>query len=158
MEQHRSRASDSALKLLLRLGGGIGRRKGLKIPWDIVPCRFDSGPRHHKTNQALMPSKQHGIGAFSSCVRPLKEPPHIFGVKSILQIKLTLSKNIIAIERATLVDSIVPARWSRFGEASDRVAKGRAGGYNKLERLFVPNRVGGAGHKNWKILNERPSY
>ena len=35
------------LRALVRLGGGIGRRKGLKIPWDIVPCRFDSGPRHH---------------------------------------------------------------------------------------------------------------
>ena len=26
--------------------GGIGRRKGLKIPRYIVPCRFDSGLRH----------------------------------------------------------------------------------------------------------------
>ena len=28
------------------LGGGIGRRKGLKIPRGLAPCRFDSGPRH----------------------------------------------------------------------------------------------------------------
>ena len=27
-------------------GGGIGRRKGLKIPRSSAPCRFDSGPRH----------------------------------------------------------------------------------------------------------------
>lgn len=25
-------------------GGGTGRRKGLKIPRDNIPCRFDSGP------------------------------------------------------------------------------------------------------------------
>ncbi len=29
------------------LGGGIGRRKGLKIPRCLAPYRFDSGPRHH---------------------------------------------------------------------------------------------------------------
>ena len=27
--------------------GEIGRRKGLKIPRNVVPCRFDSGSRHH---------------------------------------------------------------------------------------------------------------
>jgi hypothetical protein len=32
----------------LCLGGGIGRRKGLKIPRNLVLCRFDSGPRHQK--------------------------------------------------------------------------------------------------------------
>ena len=30
-----------------RLGGGIGRRTGLKILRYLIPCRFDSGPRHH---------------------------------------------------------------------------------------------------------------
>ncbi len=29
--------------------GEIGRRKGLKIPRNVVPCRFDSGSRHHPT-------------------------------------------------------------------------------------------------------------
>ena len=43
-------------------------------------CRFDSDPRHHITNQALMPSKQYGIGAFSSFVRPPKEPQHVVSV------------------------------------------------------------------------------
>ena len=27
--------------------GGIGRRKGLKIPWAFGPCGFDSRLRHH---------------------------------------------------------------------------------------------------------------
>ncbi len=27
-------------------GGGIGRRKGLKIPRDLISCRFDSGLGH----------------------------------------------------------------------------------------------------------------
>ena len=27
-------------------GGGTGRRKGLKIPRDLILCRFDSGPGH----------------------------------------------------------------------------------------------------------------
>ena len=30
-----------------RPGGGIGRRKGLKIPRDLISCRFESGPGHH---------------------------------------------------------------------------------------------------------------
>ena len=30
----------------LCLGGGIGRRKGLKIPWGLSPWEFDSPPRH----------------------------------------------------------------------------------------------------------------
>ena len=30
-----------------RLGGGIGRRTGLKILSYLIACRFDSGPRHH---------------------------------------------------------------------------------------------------------------
>ena len=30
------------------LGGEIGRRTGLKILWEFIPCRFKSGPRHHK--------------------------------------------------------------------------------------------------------------
>ncbi len=29
--------------------GEIGRRKGLKIPRSVAPCRFDSGSRHHST-------------------------------------------------------------------------------------------------------------
>ena len=31
------------------LGGGIGRHKGLKIPWGLPPCGFDSRPRHQST-------------------------------------------------------------------------------------------------------------
>ena len=27
-------------------GGGIGRRAGLKILWQLMPYRFDSGPGH----------------------------------------------------------------------------------------------------------------
>ena len=30
------------------LGGEIGRRTGLKILWEFIPCRFKSGPRHHE--------------------------------------------------------------------------------------------------------------
>ncbi len=33
--------------LYICLGGGIGRHKGLKIPWRLSPCGFDSRPRHH---------------------------------------------------------------------------------------------------------------
>ena len=32
----------------LCLGGGIGRRKGLKIPRSLAPYEFDSRPRHQK--------------------------------------------------------------------------------------------------------------
>jgi hypothetical protein len=53
----------------------FGRRKGLKIPHHNVVCRFDSGPRHHKTNHALMPSKRHGLGFFNFCSRPPKAIP-----------------------------------------------------------------------------------
>ncbi len=38
----------SKLGLLNDMSGGTGRRKGLKIPRYIVPCRFNSGPRHQK--------------------------------------------------------------------------------------------------------------
>ena len=34
------------------LGGEIGRRTGLKILWEFIPCRFKSGPRHHKSYYA----------------------------------------------------------------------------------------------------------
>ena len=30
----------------LRSGGEIGRREGLKIPWDKIPCGFDPRPEH----------------------------------------------------------------------------------------------------------------
>ena len=33
-------------QLKKRLGGGIGRRKGLKIPRCLALCEFDSRPRH----------------------------------------------------------------------------------------------------------------
>ncbi len=36
----------STLKYLLRRGGGIGRRRGLKILWGKSPCGFESRPRH----------------------------------------------------------------------------------------------------------------
>jgi hypothetical protein len=39
-------------KILLRnyqcRSGGIGRRKGLKIPWAFGPCGFDSRLRHQR--------------------------------------------------------------------------------------------------------------
>ena len=31
---------------LLRSGGETGRREGLKIPWDKIPCGFDPRPEH----------------------------------------------------------------------------------------------------------------
>ena len=34
------------VKLIGCLDGGIGRRKGLKIPWDMFPWGFDSPSRH----------------------------------------------------------------------------------------------------------------
>ncbi len=30
----------------LRSGGETGRREGLKIPWDKIPCGFDPRPEH----------------------------------------------------------------------------------------------------------------
>lgn len=38
-----------------RLGGGTGRHKGLKIPWGLAPCGFDSRPRHQFTETDLPP-------------------------------------------------------------------------------------------------------
>ena len=35
------------------LGGGMGRRKGLKIPRGLSPCRFESGPRHQRILDTL---------------------------------------------------------------------------------------------------------
>ena len=33
--------------------GGIGRRPGLKILWDFLPCRFDPGLEHQKKRHPL---------------------------------------------------------------------------------------------------------
>ena len=41
-------------------GGGIGRHKGLKIPWAFCPCRFKSGPRYVK-NPALAGFFNYGL-------------------------------------------------------------------------------------------------
>ena len=38
--------------VVLRSGGEIGRREGLKIPWDKLPCGFDPRPEH-RVNSAL---------------------------------------------------------------------------------------------------------
>jgi hypothetical protein len=65
-------------------------------------------------NQALMLSKHHGIGAFSSCVRPFKKPQHIFGVKSILQIKLSRSKNMIGIQKVRRWLILVPCQGEQL--------------------------------------------
>jgi hypothetical protein len=93
-----------------------------------VVCRFDSDPRHHKTNQALMPKKQYGIGAFSSCARPPKEPPHRFGVKSILQITPPFSNTDRHPDGSALVASILlPRMATRFGKEATicpRVGRG----------------------------------
>lgn len=35
------------------LGGGIGRRKGLKIPRENNLCRFESGPGHQVSKRHL---------------------------------------------------------------------------------------------------------
>lgn len=46
LEQERQPEALLFLDQLLILnspGGGTGRRKGLKIPRDLIPCRFDSG-------------------------------------------------------------------------------------------------------------------
>ncbi len=40
-------------KILACRSGGIGRRKGLKIPRGIAPCRFKSGLRHHYTDSFI---------------------------------------------------------------------------------------------------------
>ena len=75
-----------------------------------------------------MPSKQHGIGAFTFCVRPPKERPNIFGVKSILQIQAIPFKNMIGIQRGALVAFIfLPRRTDRFEKevnTSPRVGRG----------------------------------
>src|SRR5690349_6252584 len=43
----RFRASHSAPVISLRRSGGeTGRREGLKIPWDKLPCGFDPRPEH----------------------------------------------------------------------------------------------------------------
>ena len=64
----------------------------------------------------------------------LKNPP-LFFVKSILQIKPSLFKYMIGIQRGGV-------GWLQFQgkEAGDHMPKGRAGGYNKLEGRFVLNR------------------
>ena len=36
--------------------GGIGRRPGLKILWDFLPCRFDPGLEHQK---AMISKRSH---------------------------------------------------------------------------------------------------
>ena len=43
------------VKLVPCLGGGIGRRAGLKIQYRKV-CRFDSDPRHHSFRYATRAS------------------------------------------------------------------------------------------------------
>ena len=42
------------------LDGGIGRRTGLKILWYLVPCRFDSGSRHHLYRGVEQPGSSSG--------------------------------------------------------------------------------------------------
>jgi PAS domain S-box-containing protein len=44
-------------RVILRSGGEIGRREGLKIPWDILPCGFDPRPEH-KVSATLAPSRR----------------------------------------------------------------------------------------------------
>ena len=39
--------SGGVCQCLVRPGGEIGRRTGLKIPGPLKACRFDSGPGHH---------------------------------------------------------------------------------------------------------------
>ena len=46
-------------------GGGIGRRKGLKIPRDLILCRFDSGLGHE------FKVSVHGVRL---CVNAQREP------------------------------------------------------------------------------------
>ena len=44
-------------RVILRSGGEIGRREGLKIPWDILPCGFDPRPEH-KVSAPLAPTRR----------------------------------------------------------------------------------------------------
>src|SRR6185437_15770386 len=36
--------------------GEMGRREGLKIPWNIIPCRFESGSEHYDVTIAALPA------------------------------------------------------------------------------------------------------
>ena len=47
-------------------GGGIGRRKGLKIPRWNPPCRFDSGPGHHAHRPLTL--SQFGLTMGLDCI------------------------------------------------------------------------------------------
>ena len=38
---------------MVRPGGEIGRRTGLKIPGPLKACRFDSGPGHHQMSLSV---------------------------------------------------------------------------------------------------------
>ena len=44
-------------RVIFRSGGEIGRREGLKIPWDILPCGFDPRPEH-KVSAPLAPTRR----------------------------------------------------------------------------------------------------
>src|SRR6266480_5452361 len=38
--------------VVLRSGGETGRREGLKIPWDKLPCGFDPRPEHSENDDS----------------------------------------------------------------------------------------------------------
>src|SRR6266550_3127842 len=40
--------------VLFRSGGETGRREGLKIPWDKLPCGFDPRPEHSENDDSDM--------------------------------------------------------------------------------------------------------
>ena len=53
----------------ISLGGGIGRRKGLKIPWGLSPCEFDSRPRHHKIKGLAVSAGSFFCGKNGHCAK-----------------------------------------------------------------------------------------
>jgi UDPglucose 6-dehydrogenase len=44
------------------LGGGTGRHKGLKIPWGLAPCGFESRPRHYLAQGVHLKISVFGTG------------------------------------------------------------------------------------------------
>jgi hypothetical protein len=56
-------ASYPMLAAVLCLGGGTGRRKGLKIPYSLWVCGFDSRPRYQFTGKASFIIASNAISA-----------------------------------------------------------------------------------------------
>ena len=68
-----------AAESLNRRNGGTGRRPGLKIPWELIPYRFDPGFRHQYIAEwsSLVARRAHNpkVVWFKSCLRNQNKAP-----------------------------------------------------------------------------------